>query len=126
MAVSAVHREHWQRRREAEAEAIAQRRRLAEQQADQAAALLRTRWPEVRSVWLFGSVLEPSFSLNSDLDLCVEGLPSSALLEAMEVLDEHLLRDAEPGQCLPIDLVRLEVLPPHWQHRLRDQARLLE
>jgi predicted nucleotidyltransferase len=126
MAVSAAHREHWQRRREAEAEAIAQRRLLAERQADQAAVLLRARWPELRAVWLFGSVLEPSFSLNSDLDLCVEGLPSDALLEAMEVLDEDLLRDAEPGQYLPIDLVRLEALPPHWQQRLRDQARLLE
>ena len=125
MVVSAAHREHWQRRREAEAEAIAQRRRLAEQQADQAAALLRARWPEVRAVWLFGSVLEPSFSLNSDLDLCVEGLPSDALLEAMEVLDQGLLRDAGPEQYLPIDLVRLEALPPHWQQRLRDQARLL-
>ena len=55
----------------------------------------------------------------------MEGLPSDALLEAMEVLDEALLRDAEPGQCLPIDLVRLESLPPHWQQRLRDQARRL-
>jgi predicted nucleotidyltransferase len=126
MVVSAAHREHWQRRREADAKAIAQRRSLAEQQADQAAALLRARWPEVRAVWLFGSVLEPSFSLNSDLDLCVEGLPSNALLEAMEALDEALLREAEPGNGLPIDLVRLEALPLHWQQRLRDQARLLE
>lgn len=124
--VSAAHRQHWQRRLQAEAEAIAQRRLLAEQQAQQAAAVLRARWPELRAVWLFGSVLEPSFSLNSDLDLCVEGLPSNALLEAMEVLDEAaLLRDAEPEQCLPIDLVRLEALPPHWQQRLRDQARQL-
>jgi len=110
---------------EAEAEAIAPRRLLAERQAHQAAAVLQARWPEICAVWLFGSVLEPSFSLNSDLDLCVEGLPSSALLEAMELLDEALLRDAEPGQWLPIDLVRLEALPPHWQQRLRDQARQL-
>jgi len=125
MVVSAAHRQHWQRRLQAEAEAIAQRRLLAEQQAHQAAAVLQARWPEICAVWLFGSVLEPSFSLNSDLDLCVEGLPSSALLEAMELLDEALLRDAEPGQWLPIDLVRLEALPPHWQQRLRDQARQL-
>ena len=125
MAVSEAHRQNWQRRLQAEAEAIAQRRLLAEQQAQQAAAVLQARWPEIRAVWLFGSVLEPSFGLNSDLDLCVEGLSSHALLEAMEVLDEALLRDAEPGQCLPIDLVRLEALPPHWQQRLRDQARQL-
>jgi predicted nucleotidyltransferase len=125
MVVSAAHRQHWQRRLQQEAEAIAQRRRLAEQQAQQAAAVLEARWPEIRTVWLFGSVLKPSFSLNSDLDLCVEGLPSEALLEAMELLDENLLCDAEPGQCMPIDLVRLEALPPHWQQRLRDQARQL-
>jgi predicted nucleotidyltransferase len=125
MVVSAAHRQHWQRRLQEEAEAIAQRRLLAEQQAQQAAAVLQARWPEIRAVWLFGSVLEPRFSLNSDLDLCVEGLPSVALLEAMELLDEALLRDAEPGQCLPIDLVRLEALPLHWQQRLRDQARQL-
>ncbi len=75
----------------------------AEKQAQQAAtAFCRLVGPSFEclrsSVWLFGSVLEPSFSLNSDLDLCVEGLPSDALLEAMEVLDEALLRDAEPGQ----------------------------
>ena len=98
---------------------------MAEQQAQKSAAVLQARWPEIRAVWLFGSVLGPSFGLNSDLDLCVEGLSSNALLEAMEVLDEALLRDAEPGHCLPIDLVRLEALPPHWQQRLRDQARQL-
>ena len=88
MVVSAAHRQHWQRRLQAEAEAIAQRRLLAEQQAQQAAAILRDRWPEICAVRLFGSVLEPSFSLNSDLDLCVEGLPSEALLEAMEMVGE--------------------------------------
>ena len=80
MVVSAAHREHWQRRLQAEAEAIAQRRLQAEKQAQQAATVLQASWPELRAVWLFGSVLEPSFSLNSDLDLCVEGLPSDALL----------------------------------------------
>ena len=113
MVVSAAHRQNWQLHL------------LAEQQAQEAAAVLGARWPEIRAMWLFGSVLEPSFSPHSDLDLCVEGLPIDALLEAMEVLDVALLRDAEPGQCLPIDLVRLEALPPHWQQRLRDQARPL-
>ena len=125
MVVTAAQRQHWQQRRQAEAEAIARRRCLAEQQGQQAAAILRARWPEIGAVWLFGSVLEPSFGLTSDLDLCVEGLPSDVLLEAMEVLDEALLRDAQPGQALPIDLVRLEALPPHWQARIRQRAQLL-
>ena len=82
--VSAAHREHWRRRRQAEA-----------------ASILRAHWPEIGAVWLFGSVLEPSFSLNSDIDLCVEGLPSEALLEAMEVLDEALLAMRNRGSASP-------------------------
>jgi predicted nucleotidyltransferase len=74
-------------------------------------------------VWLFGSALEPGFTLESDLDLCVEGMPSDALLDAMALLDQVAL----PGQVqsLPVDLVRLEALPPHWQQRMRERARLL-
>jgi predicted nucleotidyltransferase len=74
-------------------------------------------------VWLFGSALEPGFTLQSDLDLCVEGMPSDALLDAMALLDQVAL----PGQVqsLPVDLVRLEALPPHWQQRMRERARLL-
>lgn len=121
MAVSSAHRQHWQQRRQDEAQAIAERRRWAERQAQTAAEALRRRWPQIRAVWLFGSVLEPGFGLDSDLDLCVEGLPREALLAAMEVLEDV----APAQQPLPVDLVRLEALPPHWQQRLRERARLL-
>jgi hypothetical protein len=49
MLVSAAHRDHWRRRRKAEA-----------------ALILRARWPEIHAVWLFGSVLETSCSLLID------------------------------------------------------------
>ena len=49
----------------------------------------------------------------------------------MEVLDSVDL-DGIPEQGarrpvdpLPLDLVRLEALQPHWQQRLRERARLL-
>jgi len=124
MTVSAAHRRHWQQRLQAEAEAIAARRRLAEQQAQAAAEVLRDRWPQIQGVWMFGSVLEPGFGLGSDLDLCVEGLPSNALLAAIELLNATEVV-AVPAGPLPIDLVRLEALPPHWQERLRQRGRPL-
>lgn len=125
MVVSAAHRRHWQQRREAEAEAIAERRRWAGLQAQAAAQALRARWPQIRAVWLFGSVLEPGFGLDSDLDLCVEGLPSAALLEAMALLADAGLASLPTEQRLPLDLVRLESLPPHWRQRLPERSRLL-
>jgi predicted nucleotidyltransferase len=119
MPVSEAHRRHWQQRLQAEAAAVEQRRQQAEGQASAAARALRARWPQIEAIWLFGSVLEPGFGLQSDIDLCVEGLPAADLLEAMALLD-----DLEPGG-LPLDLVRFEALPAHWQQRLRERARLL-
>ena len=123
MPVSAAQRRHWQQRLQAEAAAIAEWRQRAERQAHCSAEALRARWPQIQAVWLFGSALEPGFTLQSDLDLCVEGMPSDALLDAMALLDQVVL----PGQVqsLPVDLVRLEALPPHWQQRMRERARLL-
>ena len=120
MVVLPAHRQHWQKRRQAEALAIAERRRLGERQAQDAAATLRARWPEIQAMWVFGSLLEPGFGLGSDLDLCVQGLPNEALLAAMECLE-----GAGPEAQLPVDLVRLESLPLHWQQRLLNQGRRL-
>ena len=125
MAVSAAHRAHWQQRLSAEAAAIAQRRSSAELQAKAAAQALAQRWPQLQGIWLFGSVLEPGFGLNSDLDLCVQGLPAAEQLEAMAVVDGLELAAPEATERLPIDLVRLEALPPHWQERLWERGRSL-
>ena len=125
MPVSAAHRRHWQQRLEAEAVAIRERRQWAERQAKCSADALRAKWPQIHAVWLFGSALEPGFTLQSDLDLCVEGLPSDALLDAMALLDHVELPGSPQAQRLPVDLVRLESLPPHWQQRMRERSRLL-
>jgi hypothetical protein len=50
-------------------------------------------------------------------------MPSDALLDAMALLDQVAL--PVQVQSLPVDLVRLEALPPHWQQRMRERARLL-
>lgn len=125
MPVSVAQRRHWQQRLQAEAAAIAERRQRAERQAHCSAEALRARWPQIQAVWLFGSALEPGFTLESDLDLCVEGMPSDALLDAMALLDHVVLPGHVQEQSLPVDLVRLEALPPHWQQRMRARARLL-
>ncbi|EAQ70265.1 hypothetical protein RS9917_05500 [Synechococcus sp. RS9917] len=123
--VSEAHRRHWQQRRRQEAERIAVRREKAERKAEAAAALLKQHWPQIQAVWLFGSVLEPGFGLRSDIDLCIEGLPSDALFAAMHQVDQ-LQRDVvDPESLIPVDLVRLEALPEHWQKRIRERARLL-
>ena len=120
MPVSAAHRRHWQQRLEAEAVAIRERRHWAERQAQCSADALRAKWPQIQAVWRFGSALELGFTLQSDLDLCVEGLPSDALLDAMALLDHVELPGPPQAQRLPVDLVRLESLPPHWQQRFRE------
>jgi predicted nucleotidyltransferase len=117
MTVSEAHRRHWQRRWAAEAEAIKRRRAAALVQAEEVAHRLRDRWPALGGLWLFGSVLGESFAAHSDIDLAVEGLPAPDLLDAMAV--------AESDGAIPLDLVRLESLPPHWQQRIRRSGRRL-
>ena len=119
MAVTAAQRQHWQRRLEAEAAAVAERTAAARQLAQASAQLLREHWPGLEAIWLFGSLQEGRFGLGSDVDLAVAGLPADALLSAMALL--------EPLQCgeIAVDLVRFEDLDPHWQQRLAERAELL-
>ena len=71
-------------------------------QADLEAAVgILSRCPEVRRIWLFGSLAKgrkPDF--RSDIDLAVEGLPAEQHLSVLALLDEALR--------LPPDLVRWE------------------
>ncbi|MCP9858747.1 MULTISPECIES: hypothetical protein [unclassified Cyanobium] len=54
----------------------------------------------------------------SDSDLAVDGLPKLDLLEPMA--------EAEfTAGNIPVDLVRLESLPPHWQQRIRERGQRL-
>lgn len=82
-----------------------------------AALRLRDRWPDLRGMWVFGSVLGPGFRDHSDLDLLAEGLPPGALLEAMAL--------AEAEGPLTVDLKRVEDLDPNLRRRLLAHARIL-
>ena len=66
---------YWRSRFAADRDKLAERRRLGLAQAHAAAERLRSRWPGLTGVWLFGSVLGPGFREHSDLDLLAEGLP---------------------------------------------------
>jgi predicted nucleotidyltransferase len=113
----------WQQRRQ-EAIASAQaREQAARRLATQAAVVLRQAWPGLEGIWLFGSVAEGRCHRNSDIDLAVAGLPPEALLTATAALDHLAAAGPDPG--IPVDLVRLESLPPHWQQRIRERAIVL-
>ena len=119
------HHQHLRRLRAQEQRLLEQRRGQLLIAASRAAQALRERWPLLRGVWLFGSVLDPvAFQRHSDLDLAIEGLPAAAQLEALglveAVVDPFLAHAGQRG--IAIDLARCEDLPPHWQERLRRQA----
>ena len=83
--------------------------------ATRAARALRERWPLLRGVGLFASVLDPeALQRHSDLDLAVEGLPAGARLKAFglveAVVDLFLGNAGQRGNA--IDLARCEDLSP--------------
>ena len=102
--------EYWKKRFAADRELLEKRRQEGLVQATKAAEAMRERWPQIRAVHLFGSVLDDRFRSHSDLDLLVEGLPPAALLDAIA-----LAEDAGP---LPVDLKRQEDLSDDLIQRL--------
>ncbi|MCP9929793.1 nucleotidyltransferase domain-containing protein [Cyanobium sp. AMD-g] len=120
MVVSPSQRLFWQQRRQEAIASLEARERAARRLAPEAAALLRKGWPGLEGIWLFGSVAEGRTHSSSDIDLAVAGLPPESLLTATAELDS--LAAARPDPAIPIDLVRLESLPPHWQQRIRERA----
>ena len=71
---------YWQRRFAVDKNLLEEQRELALQQIRLAAIALRERWPLIKSIWVFGSVLGEGFHEESDIDLMVEGLPPQDLL----------------------------------------------
>ena len=110
--------EYWRHRFAADREQLEQTRQEGLAQATKAAAAMRERWPQIRAVHLFGSVLDDRFRNHSDLDLLVDGLPPAALLDAIA-----LAEDAGP---LPVDLKRREDLSEDLVHRLLRESQLLQ
>jgi predicted nucleotidyltransferase len=109
--------ERWRQRFAADREALERRRQDGQRQAQRAADALSTRWPGVRQVWLFGSLLSPGFHGDSDLDLIVAGLPPEAWIQAVDLAEQ-------PGP-LVVDLKRAEDLEPELRQRLLRGARPL-
>jgi predicted nucleotidyltransferase len=123
MVVTPAQRRIWRQRRQAAHAAAQAREQAAYHLAARAASLLRQHWPRIEGVWLFGSVAEGRTHAGSDVDLAVAGLPPEVLLTAKAELD-GLAADAVQSarEVIPIDLVPLESLPPHWQQGIRERA----
>ncbi|MFN7677745.1 MAG: hypothetical protein ACK5QW_04000 [Cyanobacteriota bacterium] len=109
MACINLHHQHLPRRWALEWQALEERRRELLAAAEKAAWALRERWPAVLGVWVFGSVLDPAaFQRHSDLDLVVDGLPASAQLEALGlvegVVDQVLANAGQRGIAIDLAL----------------------
>lgn len=85
--------------------------------AARAAEVLRREFGATR-VWLFGSVRRSWFHDASDLDLAVEGVPSSQLGVAWDRLVELL--------GVEIDLVGVEDAPPELRRRITESGEVVE
>ena len=109
--------EYWRQRFAADREQLEKTRQEGLAQAAKAAEALREKWPQIRAVHLFGSVLDDRFRSHSDLDLLVEGLPPAALLDAIAL--------AEGAGPLPVDLKRGEDLNDHLVQRLLRKSQTL-
>ena len=109
--------EYWRQRFAADREKLEKVRQEGLAQATKAAAAMRERWSQIRSMHLFGSVLDDRFRSHSDLDLLVDGLPPAALLDAIA-----LAEDAGP---LSVDLKRREDLNDDLVQRLLRKSQTL-
>jgi len=109
--------QYWASRLAADAAQLEHRRQAGLIQAAEAAAALRKAWPTIRTVHLFGSILDDRFREHSDLDLLVDGLPANALLDAIAL--------AEATGPLPVDLKRREDFSVDLSERLLRQSQPL-
>jgi predicted nucleotidyltransferase len=107
----------WEQRFAEGRQALERHRGQGFEQAQQAAGGLAGRWPELRQVRLFGSLLGQGFREHSDLDLLVEELPAEALIEAVGM--------AERQGPMTVDLRRAEDLEPELRQRLLRRSKAL-
>jgi len=97
----------------AKSEARAERLRA---QLPKAASMLVTHYHASRVV-LFGSLANGTHDEHSDVDLAVEGLPSSAYF--------HALADLMGLFAGPVDLVRMEEAVPSLRERIQEEGQVL-
>ena len=109
--------EYWRQRFAADRAQLEKTRQEGLAQATKAAAAMRQRWPQIRAIYLFGSVFDDRFRGHSDLDLLVDGLQPEALLNAIAI--------AEGTGPLPVDLKRSEDLSEDLVQRLLRKSQTL-
>ena len=109
--------EYWKQRFAADRAQLEKRRQEGLAQGAKAAAAMRERWPQIRSIHLFGSVLDQRFRSHSDLALLLDGLPPTSLLDAIAL--------AEGAGPLPVDLKRHEDLSDDLVERLLRRSQTL-
>jgi len=78
--------QYWKKRFAADRAQLEQKRQAGLVQAAKAASTMRQRWPQIKAIHLFGSVLGKQFCSHSDLDLLVDGLPPESLINAIGTL----------------------------------------
>ncbi|MCA1900245.1 MAG: nucleotidyltransferase domain-containing protein [Chloroflexi bacterium] len=106
------------KRREEERPARNKRRRRAMRIARQAADLLRKEFG-AKKVILFGSLAKRgAFTLFSDIDLAVEGMPKENYYKAADAV--YYLRPD-----IKIDLVELETCPPAMRENIKKDGKLI-
>jgi len=64
--------QYWKKRFAADREQLEQSRQAGLTQAAKVAAAMRQRWPQIKAMYLFGSMLDQRFRSHSDLDLLVD------------------------------------------------------
>ena len=102
--------QYWKKRFATDREQLEQKRQAGLAQAAKAASTMRQRWPLIKAIHLFGSILDEQFRSHSDLDLLVDGLPPESLISAIGI--------AEEAGPLPVDLKRREDLSEDLVQRL--------
>lgn len=114
----AIYRATAQRRRQAEAVALAQRKVRAHVVARQAATMLKSRFG-ASAVWLFGSLThEQWFTATSDVDLAAWGIAPADYFRAVAYL-----QDISPE--FSINLVSMEDCKPTLQEAVLTEGKPL-
>jgi predicted nucleotidyltransferase len=115
----AAWRERWAREARERTRAIDERRVAALSLLPRLASVLQRDFGASR-IWVVGSLARGDFSLGSDIDLAVEGLPLGRLFEAEGAIE------ALCGQGFRVDLVPLELARPRFRDALAVEGRLIQ
>lgn len=103
----------WREREAARAAKLSQLRAELLERSKRAACLLRTEF-DVDAVYLFGSVVRPSFSDSSDVDIAVAGLKPTDYLQAWRLVSDCLEWE--------LDLILVEEAKPTLKRHILEEG----